>query len=803
MGFMNLDNYRFLNLLVGGGVQTEETFVFQNSPEAWVFFLVILPATLLFSFYLYRLESTRLSPRYRALLTLLRSATILLLVLCLFRPVILTQRVREVKPVSLMLLDNSASMREHDRYSDPAVVDALTRSTGLASTEEMREETRRDMVEKVLENPATNLLGRLEDRYDLKYYAFDSRLTPLGGLHDLNCEGNSTRLGDALTEAVKEFRGQRLSNIVLISDGRSNRGQHPDDGANLAAAEQIPIYTVGVGDPSIARNIEITRISAPTVVLVNDEVIFKVSISARGYEGRPISLILKDKRNGAVLATGNVELKGSEVEQQELLYWKPTREGEYQIEVSIPPDPEEQDIDDNKATHLLRVESERIRVLYVDGYPRWEYQFLKNLLLRVVNFEVQAFLQSADPEFIQESSRNVAPITRFPRELKDLMEYHVILFGDVDPNQLGDDIESSDKILQNIKKFVEAGGGFLMQAGSLYSPAAYMGTPIADILPVIPGVYDEQRLKAGPMGENTFRMKLENPFDLPEVMKLDKDPVENRRLWEDPEYGLSAFYWYYPLERVKPGAEVWARHPQNQNQHGNHVLLATTYYPAGRTLFLGVDSTWRWRFPYGDKYQDLFWRKMVRYLAQNKLRRKDYRYDLNTDRSRYDLNERIRISARIRDEDFQLSREPLQQIKLMDPQSKEDEMDLNLIEEGNYERVFVAREPGTYQLWIEEDGDAEEIRHALTSFSVTIPQLEAENPVLDETVMKNVARLSGGAYFGLHDFEKLVDSLKDEKQIRPLDNPERRDLWNSWWILLAFTGLLGAEWILRKRKNLL
>jgi hypothetical protein len=298
-------------------------------------------------------------------------------------------------------------------------------------------------------------------------------------------------------------------------------------------------------------------------------------------------------------------------------------------------------------------------------------------------------------------------------------------------------------------------------------------------------------------------MKLENPLDPPEVLRLDKDPLKNRRLWEDPEYGLTGFHWYFPLERAKPGAEIWARHPINKNRYGNHVLFATTYYPAGRTVFLGVDATWLWRFPYGDRYQDLFWRKIVRYLAQNKLRRKDYRFDLSTDRSRYDLNERIRITARIRDVDFQLSKQPVQQIKISDPEGRVDELTLNRVEEGNFERTLVAEEPGAYQLWIEDETALEQIRHALTTFTVTIPQLEAENPVLDEAVLKNVARVSGGTYYGLQDFGSLVDSLKDEKQVRPLNDPERRDLWSSWWVLLLFTGLIALEWIVRKRKNLL
>jgi hypothetical protein len=591
--------------------------------------------------------------------------------------------------------------------------------------------------------------------------------------------------------------------VILISDGRSNRGREPEDGAALAVAEQIPVHSVGVGDPSVARNIEITSVTAPDVVLVNDEVIFKVNIASRGYEDRPVTLILKNRKDGSILATKDAELKGDDIEQQEVLYWKPDLEGEYPLLIEIPVDSEEQDADDNKHALLLRVESARIKVLYADGYPRWEYRYLKNLLIRVENFEVQVLLQSADPAFIQESSKGVTPLTRFPRDLKDLMEYHVILFGDVDPDELGDDMEESGRILQNIKEFVEAGGGFLMQAGSEYSPVAYIDTPVADILPVIPGNYAEQRMIAGEMGDTSFRMKLENPLEPPEVMRLDKDAIKNRRLWEDPEYGLTGFHWYFPLERAKPGAEVWARHPVNKNRYGNHVVFATTYYPAGRTIFLGVDSTWLWRFPYGDRYQDLFWRKTVRYLAQNKLRRKDYRFDLSTDRSRYDINERIQIMARIRDVDFQLSDRPTWKIKTLDPEGKIDELELNLVEEGNYERIVVAEDPGTYQLWIEDEAEAEEIRHALTSYAVTIPQLEAENPVLDEEVLKKVARISGGTYRGLEAFGDLVDSLKDEKQVRPLSDPERKDLWSSWWVLLLFTALFGAEWILRKKNNLL
>ena len=64
----------------------------------------------------------------------------------------------------------------------------------------------------------------------------------------------------------------------------------------------------------------------------------------------------------------------------------------------------------NAATINLRVIDRRIRVLYVEGYPRWEYRRLALDLLKRAdeNVEFQCFLLSATPDFPQESSEGLA-----------------------------------------------------------------------------------------------------------------------------------------------------------------------------------------------------------------------------------------------------------------------------------------------------------------------------------------------------------------------------------------------------------
>ncbi len=794
-----------LNLMqTGDAVRTEQTFSFQDGPEPWVFFLLILPAVLFFTIYFYRKEKAEISTKARSLLIALRCVLLILVFLFLFRPVLLTSRVIVEKPRALLLLDDSASMREHDSYKDENSIDSLAAAAGVTNKSRIGSLTRNELVDRVLTSGETSILGTLEERYDLKKCAFGPSLVPVSTLDDLRAEGESTRLGDSLASAVREFRGRGLSAIVIVSDGRSNRGRDPRDAAFVAVNQQIPVHTVGVGDPSEPRNVEVTGVNAPTVALVGDEVTFKINLWSSGYGGRRVALVLTDTSSNATLASRQFTLNDGGGEQQEQLYWKPELEGDYTIEVSIPLQDGEQDESDNVLTHVIRVESARIRVLYVEGYPRWEYRFVKNLLLRAENFEVQVFLQSADPDFIQESSGMMRPLSAMPRDRQELMNYHVIVFGDVDPARLGETWDDSRAILTAIKDFVEAGGGFLMQAGELYSPSSYGETPIADILPVMIGNYEEQRIAAGVGdGGDYFRPRLENYLSPHEILLLEKDPVKNRRLWEDPEYGLPGFLWYYPVERSKPGAEVLARHPMGGNRFGKHVIVATTYYPLGRTMFFAVDSTWRWRFPYGDRYVEKFWRGAVRYLAQNKLRRKDYRYELYTDRSLYDLNERIHITARVRDADYRLSREPMQTVKIMNPDGAIEDLTLEQTAGGEYERSIVRSQPGVYQLWITGDETNGETRHALTSVTVAVPRLEAENPVLDRALLRDVARVTGGEYLDLHQSRRLLELLDDEERVRRLSDPERRDLWSSWWVLLVFVGLFAAEWIVRKRLNLL
>ncbi|HZM00634.1 MAG TPA: VWA domain-containing protein [Planctomycetota bacterium] len=752
-------------------------------PPVWVLVLVALPALLLFLRWLYRRERVE---GQRWIPAGLRGLTLALLALFLMHPVRLTQKVAIERPVAAVLLDDSASMRERD-------LPRLARELGLPE-----QSTRSEVLRAQLGPP----LAALQERYELLTFAFGDTLRAVGSLDDLAAADGSTRLGDALAALVAETRGRELSQVIVVSDGKSNAGRDPQAALSALLGRSVSVHAIGVGDPDVPPDLRVAGVTVPEVALVGDTVTLEVAIAARGFPGQPASLTLTDASSGEELARQDFSLADAPgtTEQVVRIGFLPEREGDLELDIRVPPRKEERDQANNTERRLLRVEPGRIKVLYVDGYARYEYRFLKDSLLRFSNVEAQCLLLDASPEFIQESTEGVPALTRFPYDASrpdenQLLAYHVVIFGDVHPADLGSD---PDRILQQVKEFVEAGGGFLLQAGTRDAPREYAGTPVADILPVLLG---DAETEWAAVDEGEFHPVLERPRDPHEVVTLHPDLDTNRMLWES-EDGLAPLTWYHPVAQARATAEVLLRHPRSRNANGPHVLLATMYYPQGRTAYLAPDETWRWRFRFLETYREPFWKNLIRYLALNKLRRSDYRFDLSTDLGHYDIGERVAVTARVRGADFRPLEGPLVPVQLVRPDGRRETLSAERQDEGVFAGGFVATEPGSYRLWLEDPDAPDTGPRSPRIITASVPSAETDDPLLDEALLAGLAAAAGGRYEPLARAPGLLGSLADPVRERPLDEPERAELWAGYPQLLLLVGLLAAEWFVRKRGNL-
>ena len=78
--------------------------------------------------------------------------------------------------------------------------------------------------------------------------------------------------------------------------------------------------------------------------------------------------------------------------------------------------------------------------------------------------------------------------------------------------------------------------------------------------------------------------------------------------------------------------------------------------------------------------------------------------------------------------------------------------------------------------------------------------LEMAQPRLDEAVLQRLASATKGHYLRADRAGELPALLREFRVAAGA--PEQRDLWQNGWSFLALVGLLGAEWLLRRRAGL-
>lgn len=787
-------------------LHTERSFRFLAAPPLWVLILLVLPGLLLFAWWSYG-GLQRLEPKARLWLSVLRGVAIAFCVLLLCQPAWETTIFRKTETQVQVLVDDSASMQRKDSYPDTEQHQALQ---ALVGPGELAQHTRAELVQQVLEQKG-GLLEQLRQTHEVRLFRVQRKPVPVRSLGELTARGNRTQLGDALDIHLGSAGASTVDGVVLISDGRNNQGLDPVEVAQKYGLRGIPIYTIGVGDPTPPKNVWIVGPGGPKEALRDEEVGFDVTLhcEGEGIAGTPARIELHGSRDGGpfqLLANANTTFAAPGQTAKARIYNAFREAGDWTLRFQVATLPEETQVDDNQDVRFLRVNDEKIRVLYLEERPRWEYRYIKNGLLRVdPSIEEQAFLFDASPKFTQEHSPGLPALTDIPRTEKELLQYHVILIGDVAPERLGPTEEKIQEWLDLLTKFVEFGGGVGFLYGDAAMPERYRNTPVQDLLPVV--LEDPAWLQTHrPDREHEFRPVMENPTNPHDILLLRRDIADNRRLWED---GLPGFYVYYPVLRAKPGATVLLRHPTDKNQYGLRPLAVISPHPRGSTFFIATDETLRWRDPYGETYQDAFWRNVVRSLASGRLQRRNDLLELSVDKVVLETGDKVRVTLRVHDVELQPVTAEEQPVFLRAAEGKAERRILHGVpgDPGTYQASFTMADPGAFSfLCFANDNPADTVT-ARQDVLVRVPDREMADSSQDQQTLQRIADASSGAdakarYVFLAEAGSLAADFAARKPFENREETRTRPAWDNGWSLLVLLLLLGAEWILRKRARL-
>lgn len=787
-----------------GADAVQETWRFLDMPAPWIVALILVPAAVLIATAAYWFES--LTTRMRWTLVSLRALSFLLLLAVLFRPVFVRQEQSVIQPEALFLFDDSGSMASQDPYIG---ADEARRAVAELTGQPAGTATRAAI--------ATALRPKLTDIAEARGYVprtfrFADDLSTLGDQTALSGRGAATGVGDAIRAAIAGHRGRYVSDIVLVTDGRSNVGTLPDEAAQAAQTSGIAINTVLVGDARTEVNARVELVDAPESILEGDQVEIAARVSARGTDGGTVVLSLEEL---STTGSGEVRLVASTevplVESGDRVVLVAGRDAvdygsaERRFRLRIEALPDERVLDDNVALATVRVNREKVRVLYVEGYPRYEYRFLNTELRRMdERIDVQLYLLSATPDFQQDRTKGLPALDRVPTSREELLEnYDVVILGDVNPYNISPDPAQGEEFVRSLTEFVERGGGLCVIAGPYDMPRSIAGTEFASLLPV-----ELDRTGLGSIEGGTdeeFRYTLDDPAAPHEIVRLESDIEVNRSLWE-AKRGLKGYFWHFPVPGAKPGSQVLLRHSSISSMSAGErdPLLVVGYYPSGRTMFMAMEASYRWRNRYGYRYYEAFWRNALRWLSLGRMRSGDRRFELEALRSEYDISERVTLEARVLDEDFRPSEATSQEIQIEGPDGEPENMVLAGVagRPGLYRGTYQPDRPGRYMARIDAVGGGSNGPRVSAEFAVTLPSRENADPSPDPEGLAQLATITGGV-------SVMVDTVDDLVKAFPLDQERREpvssqldDAWDRWGTLLLALGILGVEWVLRKRAEL-
>jgi len=712
-----------------------------------------------------------------------------------------------------------------------------------------------------------SLVRAFDKKYIVKFYTFAAqpveadiaRWRDEPGRADLSADevvkrsvsARSTDLAAALVKVRDDIPPEQLAGVLLLTDGRHNTRGNLELAARRLGIQGAPVCSVLVGSTSPPPDAVVTGVVAPHAVYVEDKLVIEAGVKFDGLRGKEARIQLT--HGGKLIDERTVRVPSDSFRTLVALVDTPKEKGvrTYRVEVQQF-EGETFEANNTRAVNVV-VTDDRTRLLIIEGRPRWEYRYLRNLFAdRDKSVQLRYVLLDADRiEGAQERPTIHASVagkagqveaTALPENEGEWLKFDVIVLGDVSPDALG------EEQIRIIEKFVaERGGTLVVIAGPRHMPHAFADSALRDLLPVNFEPSDKAVLH-GP--EPHFRIALTRAGRDHVIMRQSDVAEESVRVWES----LPDIYWRHPLSGTKPGATVLAyampeklpdffdpgstaagkaaervRRLREEFERKN-ALIAVQKFALGKVIMLSFDRTWRMRYRVGDTYHHKFWGQVLRWATAGKLQAGTDLVRLGTDRMLYYPDESILVRAKIINADRspvmtedaavnvyevrpaaarpgattgaaaeaeQKARPVLRKkLQYVPDSGGMYEADLGSLPPDRRYRIALDSDEADKVLGAAEAGKVETEIIVAPAHSAELIELSADRGVLDR-----LASVSRGAVAEPAKAAELLQSFGPGTTEIVEERPYL--LWNSWALLLIIVAAVTSEWILRKKVGLI
>lgn len=711
-------------------------------------------------------------PRDRVVLFAVRLALIAVLAVCLFRPMLVLKVAVPQQNFVGVLVDDSRSMQVAD-------VDGQPRST---------------YVRTQLTPETGALIRQLSEKFVVRTYRFSSTAERLGAVEELGFVGTGTRLGDALGRARDELAGLPLSGLIVVTDGADTSEAAFEQSLAALKTESIPVFPVGVGEERMTRDIQISRVETPRTALKGTSLVVDVVVEQTGFAGQTFPLVVESE--GRVVDTQDIQMPPDGEARTIRVRFKVDEGGARRFKFRIAEQPNEQVAQNNVREHLIDVLDTRVKLLYLEGEPRFEAKFIKQALERDPNVQVvllqrtAAATPSSPAKFLRLGIDTPDELLEgFPMREEDLFAYSGIILGSVEASAF------TAEQLRMIADFVGRRGGGLLVLGGFrsFAEGGWGGTPVAEALPVTLGATANTKA-GGYFSEVTIapaRAGLAHP-----VVQLAATEAASTDAWKK----LPPLTTVNQLQSVKPGASVLL---SGRDDRGAELtVLSAQRYGRGKAITFAVQDSWLWRMhasmPVEDETHHSFWQRLLRWVVDGV----PGRVDVTTSPDRVEPKEPVTITAVVADKTFQDVNDARVTAVVRSPTGVVTEVPMSwtIKRDGEYQAVFAPQEEGPYEVRVTAARETETIGTGISHLRTAPSDREYFDAAMRAPLLRRLADETGGKFFAADDTSKLAEALSLSG--RGVTVVEEKDLWDMPVLFLLLIALMGSEWVYRRARGL-
>ncbi|MBS0197123.1 MAG: hypothetical protein JSR77_10225 [Planctomycetes bacterium] len=785
--------------LTFGGEGVE--FRFAREFPAWAWVGVIAACFGIAGWSYWRLLGGRAS---RIALAAMRALVLVLVAILVAGPELVKQNERVERDWVVVMADRSASMTVADVGKDTGDPSPKTRESQLVETVRRAADT----FTTLQQTRNVLFMGFDAGAFDLRFEKADRGVPASVELG--KAQGRRTFIGQSLEQALRRVAGRPVAGVVMLTDGRSADAT-PRAVLRQLEARHIPVFPVPLGSAKALADLAVTHVESPSAAFIGDIVPVTVTVANLGAaKDAPFpkgKVQLVDSLTNAVLDERPLhEAPSADDGDQITLMAKPDQAGNATWSVRIVSDEPDLTADNNVSSFRVELADRPIRVVYFDGYPRWEYRYVKNILIREKSIRSSALLLASDRRYIQDGSEVLDSI---PRTQEGWSGFDVVLMGDLRP-----ELFSTEQLAQIKRLVAERGAGLLWIGGSGATPGAWRGTPLADLLPFTlknGGSTSEAGpqpwmgpvlIKPGTAAARYGVLQLSTNADKPWPVEL-----------ADPNLGWPLMRWAQRIEpaSLKPTAEVLAiAQPQEGADSASPApLVLTMRYGAGRVVYVGTDETWRYRYARGEVLTERFWIPLVRLLARDSLGRAGKPAILAVSPDTAQANQQVQVTVRLIDQTLIDKRPASIKVRVArktgpDQPEQGRATELTLLPQGGgdadtpaaaFTGAWLGSEPGVFTI-----DSADPVLAGLdlsAQVEVILPDDELRFPQTDHASLAGLASATGGAVVPPERISDLP-SLLPNREVRILGTPQTETLWDKPVVWVLLMTLLIVEWAGRR-----